>query len=176
MSQGIRFTGGPNDNPTVEMNGVTYAVPLANPKAFPGSNVVNGRQVIDAAKTLTADDCGALCLFNLAAGFTYTLPAAEKGLWFEFLVTVTATSAVHRVACATGDFLLGAILQSPDGTDDVITVAANGTTHLAWEGSGTDTGGIIGDNFKVTAISGSQWVIQGINTATGSEATPFKTS
>lgn len=176
MSQGIRFTGGPNDNPTVEMSGKTYVVPLANPAAFSGSNVVNGRQIFDAATTLTADDCGALCLFDAAAGFTYTLPAAEKGLWFEFLVTVTATSLAHVVATASGDFFLGAIHQSPDGTDDVITVAADGATHLKWEGDGTTQGGIIGDWLKVTAISATQWVVQGFNTATGSEASPWQTS
>jgi hypothetical protein len=176
VSQGIRFTGGANDNPTVEMDGKTYVVPLANPKAFEGSNVVNGRQVIDAAATLTADDCGALCLFNLAAGFTYTLPAAQKGLWFDFLVTVTVTSVAAKVICASGDFILGGFIQSPDGTDDLAVHAANGTTHVSWNGNGTTTGGYQGDFFRLTAISGTQWVIQGLGLATGSEDTPFATS
>ena len=175
MSQGIRFLDGPNKNPSIEISNKLYTIPLALPEPYI-TNLVNSRLIKDAAATLTADESGALCLFDAAAGFTYTLPAAVKGLWFEFLVTVTATSVVHRIACATGDFLLGAIHQSPDGTDDVITRSADGTADLAWEGDGSTTGGIIGDWVKVTAISGTQWVIEGFNTATGTEATPFKTS
>lgn len=175
MAQGMRFTGGANVNPTIEMDDVTYVIPLATPGAYV-TNKCNSRVVKTAAATLTADESGALCIFNAAAGFTYTLPAAVTGLWFEFLVTVTATSSVHRIACATGDFLLGAILQSPDSTDAVARRAADGTADLAWEGNGTTTGGYIGDWVRVTAISGTQWVIQGLNTATGTEATPIKTT
>jgi hypothetical protein len=134
------------------------------------------RPVKTAAATLTAADSGALCIFNAAAGFTYTLPAAAAGLWFEFVVQTTVTSAVDRIACASGDFLLGTILQASDGTFVQVARTANGTTHLAWEGNGSTTGGIIGDWMIVTAISDSQWDIHGVNSATGTEATPFKTS
>lgn len=134
------------------------------------------RPVKTAAATLTAADSGSLCVFNAAAGFTYTLPPAEIGLWFEFVVQTTATSLVHRVACASGDFLLGTILQIIDTTFAPTARDADGSTHLAWEGNGSTTGGIKGDRFAVCAISSTQWEIYGINTATGTEATPFKTS
>lgn len=129
-----------------------------------------------AAATLTAADSGAVCVFNNATGFTYTLPAAEAGLRFTFVVQTTVTSGVARVACASGDFLLGTILQIIDTSFAPTARDANGTTHLAWEGDGSTTGGIKGDFFHVQAINASQWQIWGINTATGSEATPFKTS
>lgn len=142
-----------------------------------GLQTVAGKRVVKTgAATLTAAESGALCIFNAAAGFTYTLPAAEAGLWFEFIVQTTATSVVHRIACASGDFLLGTILQSTDGTYTVAAQTANGTTHLAWEGNGSTTGGIIGDRVVVAAISGTQWSVYGTNSATGTEATPFKTS
>ena len=134
------------------------------------------RKVLTGAKTLTADDNGATCLFNLAAGFTYTLPAAQPGLFFRFAVTTTATSLVHRIACTSGDFMLGTILQIIDTTFAPTARTANGTTHLAWEGDGSTTGGIIGDMLEFYAISDTQWAVTGINTATGSEATPFKTT
>lgn len=134
------------------------------------------RPIKTAAATLTASDSGAMCVFNAAAGFTYTLPAAEAGLWFDFIVQTTATSLVHRVACTSGDFLLGTILQGTDGVYTIAAQDANGTTHLAWEGDGSTTGGIKGDWFRVTAISATQWAINGYNSATGAEATPFKTS
>lgn len=138
---------------------------------------VGGKRVVKTgAATLTAADSGALCLFNAAAGFTYTLPAARAGLTFDFLVTTTVTSSVARIACASGDFLLGTIIQGTDGTYTQAAQSANGTTHLAWEGNGGTTGGYVGDTISVTAISDSQWAVSGYNRATGTEATPFKTS
>lgn len=176
MSSPIQIHG-PNSVPTMELNNKTYPIALGNPANL-GSYALGGdvRNVKTAAATLTAADSGALCLFNAAAGFTYTLPAAQAGLYFDFLVTVTATSVVHRIACASGDFLLGTILQGTDVTFVLGFHTANGTTHLAWEGNGSTTGGIIGDTVRVVAISDTQWVVSGLNNATGVEATPFKTS
>ena len=134
------------------------------------------RKVVAEAATLTAFDNGALISFNAAAGYTVTLPAAQKGLWFDISVDTTVTSSVARLACATGDFFIGTILQGTDSTFTQAAQTANGSTHLAWEGNGSTTGGIIGDNMQVIAISDTQWRIRGYNTATGTEATPFKTS
>lgn len=139
-------------------------------------SISGGRVVKTGAATLTAAESGALCVFNAAAGFLYTLPPAAQGLYFEFVVQTTVTSSVARVACASGDFLLGTILQGQDTTFTQVAVTANGTTHLAWEGNGSTTGGIIGDHFWVVGLSGTQWEVFGLNTATGTEATPFKTS
>jgi hypothetical protein len=175
VSQGIRFTGGPNLPPTIEMNGETYVVQVV-PASAQGSNPAASRVVKNGAATLTADESGALCLFSTAAGYTYTLPAAAPGLWFDFLITTTITSVAAKVICASGDFILGSFLQSPDGTDAVAAHAANGSTHVAWSANGTTTGGYAGDSFRLTAISTTQWVIQGLGLATGSEATPFATS
>lgn len=134
------------------------------------------RKVHVAPATLTAADSGALCVFDTAAGMLYTLPAAAAGLWFDFEVSASCTSGVHRIACAAGDFLVGTILQIIDTTFAPTARTADGTTHLAWEGNGSTTGGLIGDFIRVTAISASQWAVSGINTATGAEATPFKTT
>lgn len=134
------------------------------------------RTVKTGAATLTAAESGAHCIFNNATGFLYTLPAAQAGLEFTFSVQTTVTSGNARVACASGDFLLGTIIQVIDTTFAPTARDADGSTHLAWEGNGTTTGGIKGDWFRVVAISGTQWAVYGFNTATGSEATPFKTS
>lgn len=129
-----------------------------------------------AAKTLTAEDSGALCLFSTAAGYTYTLPAAAVGLYFDFLITTTITSSAAKVICTAGDFILGSFLQSPDGTDPVAAFAADGAADLAISMNGTTTGGYAGDWFTLTAISSTQWAITGFGLATGSEATPVATS
>lgn len=132
-----------------------------------------------AAKTLTQDDSGALCMFSTAAGYAYTLPAitAENiGMWFDFLITTTITSVAARTACTAGDFIFGSFIQSPDGTALLAAFAADGTTHLAISMNGTTTGGYAGDSYRLTAINATQWAIQGLGLATGTEATPFATS
>ena len=134
------------------------------------------RKVIASAKTLTADDNGAHIAFDAAAGYTVTLPPAAPGLYFTVSVDTTVTSLVARLACATGDFFKGTILQGTDGTFTQAAQTANGTSHLAWEGNGGTTGGIIGDNMQVVKDTATTWRIRGLNTATGSTATPFKTS
>lgn len=141
-----------------------------------GVPMVPFRKVLSGARTLTAEDNGASLIYNTAAGYTITLPAAQPGLFFRVAVTTTITSSAARLACATGDFFIGTILQSIDTTFAPTARTADGSTHLAWEGNGTTTGGIIGDVMEIHAISDTQWLITGFNTATGTEATPFKTS
>lgn len=136
----------------------------------------NFRKVINEAKTLVAEDSGALCLWSTAAGYLYTLPAAQPGLWFDFLVTTTITSSAAKVIAASGDFLLGVFTQSTDGTYTTAQHLANGTTIVAWSGNGTTTGGINGDWLHIVAISTTQWAVYGFGSATGTEATPFATS
>lgn len=152
---------------------LTVTGTLTSTAGFSGGG---SRVVKTGAATLTSADSGALCIFNAAAGFLYTLPAAAAGLWFEFVVQTTATSLVHRVACAAADFMLGTILQGQPSTFTQTARTADGSTHLAWEGNGSTKGGIIGDHFWVVAISATQWEVFGTNTATGTTATPFVTS
>lgn len=178
LQAGLKIT--PTAEPTyheagdVYVNSTTYAPYVSNGTVWvPASGYA---PVYKAPTTLTAEDNGALCVFDTAAGMLFTLPAAVAGLRFRFVVETTCTSGVHRIACASGDFLVGTILQIIDTTFAPTARDADGSTHLAWEGNGTTTGGIKGDFIEVHAVSGTQWQVWGINTATGSEATPFKTS
>lgn len=146
-----------------------------------GERILNGvpafRSTVAAAATLTEAQSGALLSFNLAAGYTITLPAnASIGTWFDVSVDTTVTSVVARLACPTGEFFVGTILQGQPTTFTQTARTANGSTHLAWEGNGSTTGGIIGDNMQVIKDSATTWRIRGTNSATGSTATPFKTS
>lgn len=135
------------------------------------------RVVKNAVTVLTAADNGALCVWGAAAGYLYTLPTAVAGLWFDFVVAVTITSVGAKVLTASAsEFLLGSFLQIPDGAAQIVAQNANGTTIRSWNGNGTTTGGYAGDAFRLTAISATQWVINGIGLATGTEATPFATS
>lgn len=140
------------------------------------------RQVIaDAAfaspTALTAAQSGGLCVFDETAGAIFDLPAAAAGLYYDFVVAVASSSNGHRVNCTTGDFLLGSVMiHATDDTGLSSAAAANGTTHLGINLDADTVGRLAGSKFRVTAISGTQWVISGDLLATGTVATPFETS
>ena len=130
-----------------------------------------------SAATLTAADSGSVIMFNNATGYTVTLPAAAAGLNFRVMVNTTVSSGNARLACATGDFFQGTLMQGTDTTYLPAARVANGSTHLAWEGNGSSTSGIAGDWFDIVAISDTIWqVIGGLCSGSGSEATFWKTS
>jgi hypothetical protein len=128
---------------------------------------------------LTADQSGALCIFANSEGGEYELPAAEAGIWFEFQATVSVTSTeLYTVKCATGDFIAGVVVGGNltiGASGDVFT--ADGAADLGLTHSGSTTGGLIGDSYVLTAISGALWVLtQGVNIGSGTNAEPFITS
>ena len=143
------------------------------------------RQIIapgGVATVLTAAQSGSLCLWDAAAGFLYTLPAPVVGLWFEFEVTVTATSVTHKVITDAGTTLIiGAIMASliattPSSTAGPFAFSFNGTTHIACAMNGTTTQGIIGSRLRLDCINATQWAISGLTIGSGSITTPASTS
>lgn len=137
-------------------------------------HVISG---VGATRTLKASESGALCLFDRAAGVVYTLPAPVAGMQFEFATTVTITSNAAKVITnAATVFLLGVVQVIGGTTETTASADFNGTTHVAISSNGTTTGGVIGDSYRVTAISATQWVIDGIASGSGAVATPAATS
>jgi hypothetical protein len=136
---------------------------------------------VTAARTLKKEESGALVVFDIATGATVTLPEAEEGIQFEFLVKTTIASGSAKVITgAADDFLVGAISFAGDANTTLTTTisafAANGSTHVAITSNGTTTGGKAGTSFKVTAIDSALWGISGVEVGSGSVATPFATS
>lgn len=130
-----------------------------------------------ATRTLLAKESGALCLFDRAAGIVYTLPAPVVGMEFEFQTTVTITSNAAKVITnASTVFLLGVVNIVLVAAATTLAAAFNGTTHVAISSNGTTTGGVIGDRYKLTAVSATQWAITGLVSGSGSLATPAATS
>lgn len=135
-------------------------------------------QSVGATRTLLAEESGALCLFDVATGVVFTLPAPIEGMQFDFEVSVAVTSNAHKVITNSASvFLLGGIVSgnlTVAASGDVFQ--ANGTTHVAISMNGTDTGGLIGGRISFTAISATQWMVSGINIGSGTNADPFATS
>ena len=166
------------------INGVTAGTPLASKVVTSdASNLIphNRHVIADAAfaspVALTAIQSGGMCVFDETAGAIFTLPAAVAGLYYDFVIAVASSSNSHRVACTSGDFILGSIMaHATDDTGLSSAYAANGSTHLAIQLDSDATGRLAGGKFRLTAISGTQWVIEGDLLATGTVATPFETS
>lgn len=144
------------------------------------TNIIN--ITADATRTMTAEESGSLVLFNKADGIVITLPAlsaANIGLWYEFQVNTSVTSNAYKWSTGTQgtDFFVGQVLTvDTDTAASPVAHAGNGTTHDNISMSGTTTGGLIGTRVKVTAISATQWQVEGVSMASGAVATPFATS
>ena len=130
---------------------------------------------VGATRTLLASESGALCLFDAAAGNAYTLPTPAVGLQYFFQQTVSVTSNASKVTTAVvaSQFLLGAVTVGSIATASAAGAAANGTSITSISSNGTTTGGLIGSYYKVTAVSTTQWVVEGYLIGSGVLATPF---
>ena len=136
-------------------------------------NVIN---VTGSTRAMTTDESGSLVLLNLATGIDIALPAIksadEIGTWYEFVSVLAATSETYTITAGTADLLLGRVLvhdtdtantiasYAPDGSDDLIITLS-------------DTADLPGNTVIVTAISATQWLVQGTLFVTGNAATPF---
>ena len=135
-------------------------------------------QSVGATRTLLAEESNALCLFDRAAGVVFTLPAPVEGMQFEFRTTVLLTSNVYKVTTNSSSvFLVGSVMGGS------LTVAeagdvfqADGTTHVAMSMNATTTGGLVGGSVTFTAISATQWSVEGDFVGAGTLTTPFATS
>jgi hypothetical protein len=95
------------------------------------------------------------------------------GTTYTFVIT-TASTAV-KVITAASNFLLGGVSMA-DASSAASNFVANGTTIRSINLNGSTTGGIVGSFFTVTAITSTQWLIQGELITSGGTATPFLTT
>ena len=135
-------------------------------------------QSVGATRTLLAKESGSLCLFDRAAGNVYTLPAPVEGMQFEFSTTVAVTSNAAKVITNSASvFLIGSLMGgSLTVADSGDVFPGDGTAHVAVSMNGSTTGGLVGGSMKFTAISSTQWLVEGDFVGSGTLADPFATS
>lgn len=129
-----------------------------------------------ATKTLTAADSGAQLLFDRAAGIVYTLPASVAGLCFEFFVTTTITSGAAKVITADANSLIigGMMGDDTDSSDaNAYFPAVAASSFIAVLMDGITHGGLVGSHFRLTCLSTTRWMCEGVSCATGTIVTPF---
>jgi hypothetical protein len=107
------------------------------------------------------------------AAATFTLPAATgSGATYHFIVSVVNTS--NYVIQVTGDDTIdGSVILHQDSASSVVsfnTAATSDTITL----NGTTKGGVsIGDELTLIDAAADQYIVKGVLTASGTEATPF---
>jgi hypothetical protein len=143
--------------------------------------------------TLTLDDVTyAGRIMNItAATTTITLPALNAtadpassgpgsdpnnpnnlGTSYTFFLPTAATTV--KVITAASNFLLGSAFVALSG--GTIPFFADGTATRSINLNGTTTGGIAGTFFTITAVTATQWLVQGALLGSGTVATPFANS
>jgi len=153
-----------------------------NNGTIPTLNTPSRRPIItlDAARTLRADESGAVVVFNAAAGFTTTLPAAcDNGTFFEFVIGTTVTSVGLKVITgAATELMVGNIINTDTDSSDAVASWKSlvGTSNISFTLNGTTSGGLIGDRIVVTKVTSTKWQVTGTILATGVVVTPFATS
>ena len=136
------------------------------------------RQVINGAtlRTLLVGESGALCLFNVAAGVVYTLPAISAddiGMYFDFSVSVTGTGSYSIDTDSATTFIGGGMIvgdTTPGGFD---IFPANIASHVSIDLDSTETGEDAGGYFTLCATSTTTWICGGYVVGSGTTATPF---
>lgn len=152
------LTGSVSNTPTINNPVITGPAPVA----------------CGATCTITAASAGKTILLNNAAGSVATMPAASgTGNVYKIMVSVTTTSAAHKVlAASTSDNLIGTVTGWTGSTP--ASFGCLGTTHalqMPFAGS-QPSGGFKGDVFTYTDIGTNLWMIQGVFQAGTTPTTP----
>lgn len=131
-----------------------------------------------ATRTLNVNESGATCLFDRAAGIVYTLPLAVPGTTFDFAVTTTVTSNAAKIITGAGtELLIGSLVNVDTDTSNAVAAwTPNGSSHVAISMNGTTTGAVAGTKIRVTCLSATRWLVEGVIQGTGTVATPFAAS
>lgn len=137
------------------------------------TNVVD---VTASTKTLTFDQSGSTILLDRAAGSTVTLPAPQTGLKFRFVVLTTVTSNSYKVITDAATTFIQGSLGVPVAAGTQKLFFADGTTDVSVNLNGTTTGGLLGGQFELECVDGTQWQCTGNVEGSGTVATPFATS
>lgn len=129
--------------------------------------------------TLTVASSASLVLLSCTSGTVVNLPAPVVGTTYQFVVTSALAAGTHKIITnASTASLIGAVYASGIiAGNTVSTFTSFGTTaNIAIAMNGTTTGGTNGTNLNFTAVSSTQWLVEGTIIGSGLLATPFATS
>ena len=138
-------------------------------------------EVVDlsAATTLEDVDSGKVFTVDASTGFVITLPVAQKGLWYRFLITKAGTDGAMAwvtsdagTTSATAQYMFGGLsINSTVATKSaaqVVTIAAAGPDGtesnfdtLTIENDTTDECAAEGSVIEIIGVSNTAWFVNG---------------
>ena len=133
---------------------------------------------VAAGSTLAVTEAlhdGKVIKLDTATGSVCTLPAATgSGARFKFMVSVLATSNSHIVKVASASDIMQGVIAQANDTDGSVsaweTAADSDTITL----NRTTTGSVTrGEWVELIDIAANLWLVTGLISGTGTEATPF---
>lgn len=133
-----------------------------------------------ATRTLHPSESGALVLLDRQAGAVITLPAptANAGIFYDFAVPTTSygSTTVQVITSSGSIYLLGGLLNIDTDSADADDWVTCGSSAVSIDFNGSTRGAQTGTNFRVTSVSASRWVVNGVVTASGTVTGPFRTT
>lgn len=129
--------------------------------------------------TLTAEDSGSVCVFNVAGASNFTLPAPRLGMKFTFIQTIINTGD-HVIQSSTNDegFLGGVLMMNTTADQtDTFSTAVDGNNDFITLNATTTGGAAAGSRIECVAIlnasAAKAWAVTGTLICSGAGATPF---
>jgi hypothetical protein len=135
-----------------------------------------------AAVVLSSADSGGLIVMDKTDGSLTTLPeitASNIGMTFEFQWPASWASGDQKIITGNAaDFIVGTILMFDTDTltDPLSVITFNGSSHIAVLINAATDGGLLGSWLRFTAISATQWLIQGVLHHSGGVSSPVSTT
>jgi hypothetical protein len=125
---------------------------------FSGGSVSN-TEVVTATNVITAAESGKTFFLDAAAGFVSTLPTAQAGLEFTFIVKTAPTSNGYTITGTPADVIFGTVACS--GAENTVNgVTANAADNVIL----VHNVALIGDLVKFYS-DGTNWYVTGnVNT------------
>ena len=159
--------------------GHTNTVKAQIPALFKNTHFYSGGN--SGNRPVVSGDSGGFILINSATDGTFTLPdliAPPIGMQVDFIVMVNPTSE-HKIVTAntsSQEFIGHLIVIDTDTGDATTAIAAqNADNFSAIKINGTTTGKI-GSKIRLTALSSSKWLVEGVILVSGTPGNPFATS
>lgn len=142
-----------------------YDASTTEVKAVPADfiGVGAGSEVVTAANTIAATECGTTFFLGSATGFASTLPAATDGCEFNFYVTTSPTSGNHTIVTSDGtEILYGGVneLEVDTGDDGPSAAGDVDTISFISAASGASNSAAVGD-YATLRSDGTNWYVVG---------------
>jgi len=133
-------------------------------ESFTGAVTITGKvtastEVVTATNVITADESGKTFYLSAAAGFVSTLPTAEAGLFFTFIVKTAPTSNGYTITGTPADKIQGTVACS-GAADTINGVTASDADNVILVANQA----LVGDMVTFNS-DGTNWYVNGnVNT------------